>query len=299
MTRAPFVMGKATRRSRAGRGVRHHDRLAFPQPEDGRALPAVDSMPETAQNVADDSGVAGRPGRVRAPLARARRWAAANGTRPGDSPSELVPQGKGARAKARRAPPPRRDARGAGEAAPASLRQDGTVTAGNASGVNDGAAALIVASAEAAERLRRRAHRAHRRLRRGRRGPRVMGVGPIPAVRKLLRARWDWRVGQTSTSSNSTRRSPRRASRDSASSASTRSASIERRRDRDRPPARHERRPHHRRGRVRAQAARRPLRPRDDVCRRRPGRGAGDRARLTFALARAPEMAVAMPPAPA
>jgi acetyl-CoA C-acetyltransferase len=67
------------------------------------------------------------------------------------------------------------------------VRPDGTVTAGNASGINDGACALIVASAEAAARhgitpLARIVGMATAGV-----APRVMGIGPVPAVRKLLR----------------------------------------------------------------------------------------------------------------
>merc|ERR1711969_46837 len=66
------------------------------------------------------------------------------------------------------------------------FKKDGTVTAGNASGINDGAAALVFATAEAAEKagLKPKARvlgYAHAGVR-----PEVMGVGPIPAVRKLL-----------------------------------------------------------------------------------------------------------------
>ena len=66
------------------------------------------------------------------------------------------------------------------------FKRDGTVTAGNASGINDGAAAIVLASAEAAERagLRPKARilgYAHAGVR-----PETMGIGPVPAVRKLL-----------------------------------------------------------------------------------------------------------------
>ena len=67
------------------------------------------------------------------------------------------------------------------------FREGGTVTAGNSSGLNDGAAALVIASRGEGARARRRAARRVRRAARSRASiPRVMGIGPVPAVRKLL-----------------------------------------------------------------------------------------------------------------
>jgi acetyl-CoA acetyltransferase family protein len=66
------------------------------------------------------------------------------------------------------------------------FREDGTVTAGNASGVNDGAAALVLVTAERAKALRREPLARYVSSAAAGVDPRVMGIGPIPAVRKLL-----------------------------------------------------------------------------------------------------------------
>ena len=104
------------------------------------------------------------------------------------------------------------------------FKKDGTVTAGNASGINDGAAALVVAGAERARRLgltpmARIVSYASAAV-----DPRVMGIGPVPAVRKALEKAVAARRTR-STCSSSTRPSPPRASPCCASSSSTRARS--------------------------------------------------------------------------
>ena len=99
--------------------------------------------------------------------------------------------------------------------------KDGTVTAGNASGINDGAAALVVMTAEEAEKrgltpLARIASWATAGV-----DPQIMGTGPIPASRKALE-KAGWKVG-TSTSSRPTRLSRPRRSRSTRTWAGTRS----------------------------------------------------------------------------
>jgi acetyl-CoA acetyltransferase family protein len=75
------------------------------------------------------------------------------------------------------------------------VRPDGTVTAGNASGVNDGAAAVVVASAEMADSLGLKRRARILGMASGGVQPRIMGVGPIPAVEKLL-ARLGMKISQ-------------------------------------------------------------------------------------------------------
>ncbi|MBA5607036.1 3-oxoadipyl-CoA thiolase [Duganella sp. FT3S] len=193
MTRAPFVMGKAD--AAFSRNAAIYDTTIgwrFPNPLMQR-LYGVDAMPETAENVADDYGIS-RADQDRFALASQQKTARAQ--RDGLFADEIVPV----------ALPPARRGGGAGEPvlfaqdehprettleALAKLkgvvRPDGSVTAGNASGVNDGACALLLASAQAASRhgLTPRA----RIIGMATAGvaPRVMGIGPAPASQKLLR----------------------------------------------------------------------------------------------------------------
>ena len=162
------------------------------------------------------------------------------------------------------------------------VRDGGSVTAGNASGVNDGAAALIIASGQAAE--------AHgltpiaRILGYATAGvaPRVMGVGPIPAVGKLTE-----RLKLKPTSFEVVELNEAFASQALACLRGLGLADdcgpcqSERRSDRARPSAGHVGGASRRRRSARAQAARRPLRACHDVRWRRPGGGAGARTRLT------------------
>jgi len=187
MTRAPLVMGKAEQAFQ--RSAELFDTTIgwrFVNPR-MKALYGVDSMPETAQNVADEHQVSREDQDAFALRSQARTAAAqARGT----FEAEIVPvetkDRKGAVARVVKDEHPRADTSLEALAKLRGIvRPDGSVTAGNASGVNDGAAALIVASGKAAE-----AHGLKpiaRVLGYATAGvaPRVMGVGPIPAVRKL------------------------------------------------------------------------------------------------------------------
>ena len=150
------------------------------------------------------------------------------------------------------------------------FQKDGTVTAGNASGINDGAAAVVMARAEAAEAagLKPRARivgYAHAGVR-----PEVMGIGPIPAVEKLLE-----RTGLSADGLRRHRieRGLRRAGArgDEGPRPRPGPGEPERRRHRARSPGRRDRRDPHRQGAPRARAHRRPLRPGHHVHRRRAG----------------------------
>jgi hypothetical protein len=161
------------------------------------------------------------------------------------------------------------------------VRGDGTVTAGNASGVNDGAAAMIIASEEAARRngLVPRA----RIVGGGIAGvePRIMGIGPAPASQKLLK-----RLGLSISDMDVIEINEAFAAqalpvlRELGLPDDAPHVNPERRRDRARPSARNVGRPARAYRHRRASPHRRPLCPLRHVHRRRPGHRAGDRAGL-------------------
>ena len=187
MSRAPFVMPKAEAafaREAAvydttigWRFVNRQMRHEF----------GVDSMPETAENVAEEFQVS-RADQDRFAVESQRRAAAAQGS--GRFAAEItpveIPQKKGDHLKVDRDEHPRETSLEALAKLRPIVKPDGTVTAGNASGVNDGAAALIVAGEDAVRRhgLTPRA----RVLGAAVAGvpPRIMGIGPAPASEKLL-----------------------------------------------------------------------------------------------------------------
>ncbi|WP_066483114.1 MULTISPECIES: 3-oxoadipyl-CoA thiolase [unclassified Sphingomonas] len=187
MTRAPFVMGKAD--SAFSRSADIHDTTIGWRFVNARmkAEFGIDSMPETAENVAAEFGVS-REDQDRFAVESQRRAAAAQAS--GRLAAEIVPvtipQRKGDAVIVDRDEHPRETSLEALARLKPIVRADGTVTAGNASGVNDGAAALIVASEAAAAR--------HGLIPRARIlgcavagvPPRIMGIGPAPASRKLL-----------------------------------------------------------------------------------------------------------------
>jgi acetyl-CoA C-acetyltransferase len=139
----------------------------------------LESMGETGENVAERYGVT-RADQDAFALESQRRWAAADAA--GRFAEELVPVGELERDEH---PRPQSTPEGLAKLRPA-FRPEGSVTAGNSSGLNDGAAALVIASAAAAERLG--VESLGRFVGSAAVGvdPRVMGIGPIPAVRKLL-----------------------------------------------------------------------------------------------------------------
>ncbi len=189
MTRAPLVVGKAD--GAFGRAQRLEDttigwRFVNPVFE---ALYGTETMPRTGENVAEDHAI-GRDDQDAFALRSQQRAAAAqrNGFHAGEIIPVTVPgRKKGETVEVSADEHPRADT------TIETLRKlkplfgpEGTVTAGNASGINDGAAAMIVASEAAAKAhgLRPRA----RILGMASAGvePRVMGIGPVPAVRKLM-----------------------------------------------------------------------------------------------------------------
>ncbi len=188
MTRAPFVMGKAE--SAFSRAAKVEDTTIgwrFVNPR-MKAMHGVDSMPETAENVADDFQIS-RQRQDAFALESQRRAAAAQaaGRFADEIVPVLVPQRKGDPKPFTQDEHPRPETTLADlTRLKGVVRPDGSVTAGNASGVNDGAAALLIASAAAVERhgLTPKA----RVLGMATAGvpPRIMGMGPAPATRKVL-----------------------------------------------------------------------------------------------------------------
>ena len=186
MTRAPFVMAKA--QTAFARTAEVYDttigwRFVNPQM---KKLHGVDSMPETAQNVADEFQIS-REDQDAFALRSQHRAAAAQerGTFDEEIVAVEIKDGKGRATSVTRDEHPRDTSLDALAKLKGIVRPDGSVTAGNASGVNDGAAALIVASENAAAAqgftpLARILGFASAGV-----APRVMGIGPIPAVRKL------------------------------------------------------------------------------------------------------------------
>jgi 3-oxoadipyl-CoA thiolase len=188
MTRAPYVMGKAD--SAFGRGQKLEDTTLgwrFVNPAMKEAY-GVDSMPVTGDNVAADYGVS-RADQDAFGLRSQQRAATAQES--GYYAEEIVPvtiKGKKGDVVVERDEHPRPDTTADGLAKLKPVNgPDKTVTAGNASGLNDGASAIILASAEAVKKHGLRPRAKVLGMASGGVAPRIMGVGPTPAVRKLLK----------------------------------------------------------------------------------------------------------------
>ncbi len=188
MTRAPYVMGKAT--SAFDRAQKIEDTTLgwrFVNPA-MKAAYGVETMPQTGENVADQWRIS-REDQDRFALASQEKAAAAiaSGRMAAEIVPVTIPQKKGEPRVVTQDEHPRATSLEVLAKLKSVVRADGTVTAGNASGLNDGAAAMIVASEAAAGQhgLTPRA----RILGMAAAGiaPRIMGVGPIEAARKLCR----------------------------------------------------------------------------------------------------------------
>jgi 3-oxoadipyl-CoA thiolase len=181
MSRAPLVTAKPDRPFARGDRPLYDTTLGwrFPNPRMEAMFP-LETMGETGENVAERWGVS-REDQDAFALESQRRWAAADAE--GRFADELVALAGLDRDEH---PRPETTAEKMATLKPA-FRPGGSVTAGNSSGINDGAAALVIASAERAKEL------GCAPLARFVAGavagvdPRVMGIGPIPAVRKVLR----------------------------------------------------------------------------------------------------------------
>ncbi|WP_277592579.1 3-oxoadipyl-CoA thiolase [Brucella melitensis] len=186
MSRAPLVMPKAD--SAFSRKAEIYDTTIgwrFINPLMKKQY-GVDSMPETGENVAEDYNISREDQDAFALRSQDKAAAAqANGRLAREIVSVTIPQRKGDPVIVEKDEHPRATSREALAKLPTPFRQGGTVTAGNASGVNDGAGALVIAS-EAA--IRKYGLKPIARIIGGAAAgvpPRVMGIGPAPATRKL------------------------------------------------------------------------------------------------------------------
>ncbi|MEX2210991.1 MAG: acetyl-CoA C-acyltransferase [Gaiellaceae bacterium] len=180
MSRAPFVTAKPDTAFPRGDRVEYDTTLGwrFPNPRLEAMFP-LESMGETGENVAERWSVS-REEQDAFALQSQRRWAEANTA--GRFGDELVAVGEVDRDEH---PRPDTSAEKLAALRPA-FRADGSVTAGNSSGINDGAAALVIASEEKARELGAEPLGAFAGSAVAGVDPRVMGIGPVPAVRKLL-----------------------------------------------------------------------------------------------------------------
>ena len=187
MTRAPFVMGKAD--SAFSRNAQIFDttigwRFINPQM---KALYGVDSMPETAENVATDFDISRIDQDAFALRSQAKASAAqAEGTLSDEITPVIIPQKKGEPINVLHDEHPRATSMEALAKLKGIVRPDGTVTAGNASGVNDGACALLLADEASAVRHGLTPKARVIGMATAGVAPRVMGIGPAPAVQKLM-----------------------------------------------------------------------------------------------------------------
>jgi 3-oxoadipyl-CoA thiolase len=188
MTRAPFVTGKASEAFQRSADV--HDTTIgwrFINPL-MKAQYGVDAMPETAENVAEDYQVSRADQDAFALRSQARARAAAAA---GFFAAEIVPvEVKGGKAgpvivDTDEHPRPDTTLEALAKLKPI-VRNPGTVTAGNASGINDGAAAMILASETAARRHGLTPRARVLGMASAAVPPRVMGIGPVPATAKLM-----------------------------------------------------------------------------------------------------------------
>ncbi|CAN7168513.1 3-oxoadipyl-CoA thiolase [Rhizobium sp. LjRoot30] len=188
MSRAPFVMPKAE--TAFSRHAEIHDTTIgwrFVNPVMKKQY-GIDSMPETGENVADEFKVSREDQDAFAVRSQAKAAAAqANGRLGKEIVAVTIPQRKGDAIVVDRDEHPRATSVEALAKLSTPFRKEGgTVTAGNASGVNDGAAALIVASEAAAKKygltpIARVLGGATAGV-----SPRIMGIGPVPASQKLM-----------------------------------------------------------------------------------------------------------------
>ena len=180
MSRAPLVMAKSEAAFPRGNRTVWDTTLGwrFPNPRLEEMFP-LESMGETGENVAERWRVT-REEQDAFALRSQRRWAQAS--KAGRFADEIAPVGDVATDEH---PRPETSAEALAGLRPA-FRADGTVTAGNASGINDGAAALVIASEKKAMELALEPLGAFVGSAAAGVDPRVMGIGPIPAVRRLL-----------------------------------------------------------------------------------------------------------------
>ncbi|HYF59941.1 MAG TPA: 3-oxoadipyl-CoA thiolase [Burkholderiaceae bacterium] len=187
MSRAPFVMPKADSafsRTNAVYDTTIGWRFVNPRM---KQLYGVDAMPETAENVATDFKV-GREDQDAFALRSQQRAAAAqrNGFFEREIVPVTIPSKKGDPTVVSKDEHPRETTMEALAKLKGVVRPDGTVTAGNASGVNDGSAAILLASGDAVDRHGLTPRARVVAMATAGVAPRIMGIGPAPATQKLL-----------------------------------------------------------------------------------------------------------------
>ncbi len=187
MTRAPFVMGKAD--SAFSRNAQIFDTTIgwrFINPR-MKAMYGVDAMPETAENVAVDYQISRADQDAFAVASQNKAAAAqANGVLAEEIVPVIIPQKKGDPVTVLHDEHPRATSVEALAKLKGVVSPEGSVTAGNASGVNDGACALLLADEEHAKRFGLTPRARVIGMATAGVPPRVMGIGPVPAVQKLL-----------------------------------------------------------------------------------------------------------------
>lgn len=188
MSRAPYVMGKADTafsRNHSMQDTTIGWRFINPLMKSAHG---VDSMPETAENVADDYKI-NRADQDQMALRSQNKAAAAqaSGRLAKEITPVLIPQKKGDPIVISQDEHPRATTIEALAKLKPIVRPDGTVTAGNASGVNDGACALLLASEEAVKKYGLKPRAKIIGMATAGVPPRIMGIGPAPASQKLLK----------------------------------------------------------------------------------------------------------------
>jgi len=188
MSRAPFVMGKSE--SAFGRGQKMEDTTMgwrFINPK-LKELYGVETMPQTAENVAEQFNI-NRADQDQFALISQQRtaMAQANGFFDKEIIAVTIPQRKGDPIVVAKDEHPRATTIEALTKLKPVVKVEGTVTAGNASGINDGAAALLIASDEAVEKYSLKPRAKIIGATTVGVEPRIMGFAPAPAIKKLLK----------------------------------------------------------------------------------------------------------------
>jgi 3-oxoadipyl-CoA thiolase len=196
MTRAPFVLAKAD--SAFSRSAKIEDTTIgwrFVNPL-MKAQHGIDSMPETAENVAAEYKVS-RADQDAFALRSQERWQAASkaGFFEGETVAVSIPSKKGDPVQFTTDEHPRATTLEALAKLKGVVKPDGSVTAGNASGVNDGSCALLIASDAALKKHNLKARARIIGAAVAGVPPRIMGIGPAPATQKLLK-RLGWTVAE-------------------------------------------------------------------------------------------------------
>lgn len=187
MSRAPYVMGKAD--SAFGRGQKIEDTTIgwrFVNPLMKKQY-GIDSMPETAENVAEQFNISREDQDLFALRSQEKTAKAqADGIFDEEIVAIQIPRRKQEPLIFNKDEHPRASTLEKLNALAAPFRENGTITAGNASGVNDGAAAMLVANAASVEKHGLKPVARILGMATAGVEPRIMGIGPVPAVRKLL-----------------------------------------------------------------------------------------------------------------